>query len=72
MVEVMREKYIHTLGCFTSPRPYDPVIKQSCEGRDSVQDLKTFHNNLDVNLPQLAAEPKANLLVYVINRNGKP
>ena len=68
----MREKYIHTLGCFTSPRPYDPVIKQSCEGRDSVQDLKTSHNNLDVNLPQLAAEPKANLLVYVINRNGQP
>ena len=68
MVEVMREKYIHTLGYFTSPRPYDPVIKQSCEGRDSVQDLKTSHNNLDVNLPQLAAEPKANLLVYVINQ----
>lgn len=65
MVEVMREKYIHTLGYFTSPRPYDPVIKQSCEGRDSVQNLKTSHNNPDVNLPQQAAEPKANLLAWI-------
>lgn len=38
----------------------------------SVSDLKTFNNNSEENLLPLTGESKAEMLVYVINKNNKP
>ncbi len=66
MVAVKRERlHTHPGMLLKSPALWS-VVKQFCEGRNSATGLKTPFNNLDEDLPQLAAEPKANLLVYAM------
>ena len=52
----MEKRYIHTLGCSTSPMLCGLALNSLCGVMDSVPSLKTFHNNLDVDLPA-KAEP---------------
>ncbi len=49
----------------------DPVLKVP-RGKDGVQGSKTLSNNSEEHLLQPAGRHKADTLVYVINKNGKP
>ena len=49
----------------------DPVLKVP-RGKDGVQDLKTLSNSSEEHLLQLTGGFKADMLVFVINKNGTP
>ena len=70
MVEVNEEKHMHTLEYFSSSKLCDSVIKHDCEVGQVLQNSKTFVNTSEENQHQHT--DGHNVIVYVINKNGKP
>jgi len=56
LVAVKRVRYIHTLGCSSSPMPCGLMVKQFCEVGTVLSGLKTLLNNPDEALTHHSVE----------------